>query len=190
MAKVSKRAAPKRSSKKVRPARGAGPRRFSAPTRPTTPANSYTSKPVSIAFADPASHRYQWADLEIHGIDHSQSSYEGRVFFDNPGANADTPRTLEHGYAGSFYIFGHGGCFGDVGHCEIHAKRDSFDFRDPHPLLPTKARIAVTTALRQMARSKQEITITVVPIVSAANDLCDTKDVFRFKRMRFLTYNG
>jgi len=190
MAKASKKAAPKRSSKKAAPARTARPLKFSAPTRPKTPANTYTSRPISIAFADPASHRYQWADLEIQGIDHSQSSYEGRVFFDNPGANATTPRTFEHGYAGSFYIFGHGGCFGDIGHCEIQGKRDIYDFRDPHPLLPTKARVPVTEALRRMAKSKQEITITVVPVVSAANELCDTKNVFRCQRMRFLTYNG
>ena len=29
-------------------------------------------------------------------------------------------------YAGSFYIFGHGGCFGDVGHCDVPTSRDSW----------------------------------------------------------------
>jgi hypothetical protein len=157
--------------------------------RPTTRANTYTSKPVSIDFANP-NHRFASADLEILGIDHSQSSYEGRVFFNNPKADARTPKTLDQGYAGSFYVFGHGGCFGDVGHCEINKPIDDFDFRDSHPLRPTQARIPVTTALKQFAKSSREISITIVPVVSAANELCDTKNVFRFEQMRFLTYNA
>lgn len=160
-----------------------------SPVRPSTPANSYTSKPVSIEFAGPT-HRFESADLEILGIDHSQASYEGRIFFNNPKADASTPKTLAQGYAGSFYIFGHGGCFGDVGHCEINERLDAYDLRDTHPLRPTLARVPVTDALKQLAKSHAEIIITVVPVVSAATELCDTKNVFRFQQMRFLTYNA
>ena len=165
------------------------PPRFASPVRPRTPANTYTSKPVSIDFAGP-DHRFTSADLEILGIDHSQASYEGRVYFNNPKADAGTPKTLAQGYAGSFYIFGHGGCFGDVGHCEINERLDAYDLRDPHPLRPTLARVPVTAALKQFAKSHAEISITIVPVVSAATELCDTKNVFRFERMRFLTYNA
>ena len=63
------------------------------------------------------------ADLVFSGVDHSQTSYEVRVFLNNPTADASTPRTAEHGYAGRFVVFGHGGCFGDEGHCEVPASR-------------------------------------------------------------------
>jgi len=182
MAKTSK---PRRAAKRAAPAKPT----ISSPVRPTTPANTFTSKPVSIDFADPT-HRFESASLEILDIDHSQASYEGRVFFNNPKANASTPKTLDQGYAGSFHIFGHGGCFGDVGHCEINEKLDDYDFRDTHPLQPTQVRIPVTAALKQYAKTNSQISITVVPVVSAANELCDTKNVFHFRQMRFLTYDA
>ncbi len=178
-----------RQQRRVGKASTPGKARVTSPVRPSAPANTYTSKPVAIEFAGP-SHRFESADLEILGIDHSQASYEGRVFFNNPKADAGTPKTLDHGYAGSFYIFGHGGCFGDVGHCEINERLDAYDLRDPHPLRPTLARVPVTAALKQIAKSHVEISITIVPVVSAATELCDTKNVFHFQQMRFLTYNA
>jgi tyrosinase len=180
----------KKSTRRRRAAttRARTPARLTSPVRPRAPANTYTSKPVSIEFAG-ASHRFASADLEILGLDHSQASYEGRVYFNNPKADASTPKTLAEGYAGSFYIFGHGGCFGDVGHCEVNERLDAYDLRDPHPLRPTLARVPVTAALKQFAKSHAEIRITIVPVVSAATELCDIKNVFRFQRMRFLTYN-
>lgn len=182
---MAKKSRSRRVARKTAPTQA----RITSPVRSTTPANTYTSKPVSLEFAGP-SHRFESADLEILGIDHSQASYEGRVFFNNRKADASTPKTLDQGYAGSFYIFGHGGCYGDVGHCEINKPLDGYDFRDSHPLRPTQARLPVTAALKQLAKSNSEVSITVVPVVSAANELCDTKNVFRFEQMRFLTYNA
>src|ERR1700730_9488090 len=73
---------------------------------------------------------------------HGEASYEGRIFLNNPKADAETPKDLAHGYAGSFHIFGHGGCLGDVGHCEVSQhNRESYDFRSPHPLTPAKKRV-------------------------------------------------
>jgi len=178
----------KKAKKSAAASKSAAPKRIGSPTRPKTPANTYTTKPVAIDFADP-SHRLASADLEIMGVHHAEASYEGRVYFNNPKADASTPKTLEHGYAGSFHIFGHGGCFGDVGHCDINGNRDAFDLRDPHPLTPISKRIPVTEALKYYARANRPVTITVVPVVSAANELCDTKHVFRCNGMRFLSYN-
>ena len=115
---------------------------------------------------------------------------EGRVFFNNPNADHTTPRTRENGYAGSFYIFGHGGCLGDPGHCEVNEEgREAYDFRAPHPLTLASKRVTVTDTLRELARSHKEVVITVVPVISAANELCDTKNVFRCENMRFVSYN-
>ena len=68
-------------------------------------------------------------DLEFHGVDHSGASFEGRVFVNNPGADQNTELSPERGYVGSFHIFGHGGCYGDVGHCEVRAEPGRYDPR-------------------------------------------------------------
>jgi hypothetical protein len=192
MAKATRRPArPKpAASTAPRAAVGAGRRRtLGAPVRPTRPAKSFTARPVAIDFAGPE-HRFTRADLEISGIFHAEASYEGRIFLNNPKADDKTPKTLEHGYAGSFHIFGHGGCVGDPGHCEVNEhRREPYDFRPPHPLTPAKKRVTVTQALRHIARSSREVTITIVPVVTAANELCDTENVFRCENMQFVTYN-
>jgi len=181
--KAAAKAAPKAAAK------AATPTAVGAPKRPTVPAKTYTSKPVSIDFAGP-SHRFARADLEIRGIYHGEASYEGRVFLNNPKADQNTPRTLDYGYAGSFHIFGHGGCLGDPGHCEVNEhNREAYDFRPPHPLTPATKRVTVTDALRKLAASAKEATITIVPVVTATNELCDDSNVFRCEGMRFLTYN-
>ena len=51
-------------------------------------------------------------------------------------------------------------------------------------------RMTVTGALREVTKTLKEVTVTVVPIVSAANEMCDTKNVFRCENMHFVTYNG
>jgi hypothetical protein len=79
------------------------------------------------------------ADLVFKGVDHSGLSYEVRTFLNNLEADETTPRTVEEGYGGRFVIFGHGGCYGDVGHCEIPTEpRGPYDFRLPHPLTISK----------------------------------------------------
>jgi hypothetical protein len=166
------------------------PRRLGAPHRGTKPAKIFTSRPVDVEFAGP-NHRYARADLEIRGIYHGEASYEGRIFLNNPGANAQTGKTLTNGYAGSFHIFGHGGCLGDdPAHCEVNEHhRDPYDFRNPHPLTPARKVVTVTRVLREIAKTAKTVTVTVVPVVTAANELCDEEDVFRCEDMRFLTYN-
>jgi tyrosinase len=172
------------------PAGGRRRRNLASPTRGTGSGKIYTSKPVTIDFAGPG-HRYVRADLEIDGIFHGEASYEGRIFLNNPKADHTTPKTPENGYAGSFHLLGHGGCLGDPGHCDVHeAKREPYDFRPPHPLTPASKRVRVTAALREIAKTTNQVTVTVVPIVTAANELCDTDNVFRFGAMKFLTYNS
>ena len=158
------------------------------PARRGGQGKAYTSSPVSIEFASP-DHRLVRADLEIDGIFHGEASYEGRVFLNNPKADLNTPRTLQSGYAGSFHIFGHGGCLGDPGHCEVKEHREKYDFRLPHPLTPTRIRVTVTKALREIAKAAKEASVTIVPVITAANELCDTENVFRFEGMRFVSYD-
>jgi len=164
-------------------------RSLGVPSRGSGKARIFTSQPVAIEFAGP-DHRFVRADLEIDGVFHGEATYEGRVFFNNPKATAATAKTIANGYAGSFHILGHGGCLGDPGHCDVkETKREAYDFRPPHPLTPASKRVVVTAALREIAKTAREVTVTIVPIVLAVNELCDEENVFRFERMKILTYD-
>lgn len=77
------------------------------------------------------------ADLVFYDVEHAGASYEARVFIDRPDADADTPCAFSHGYAGSYTVFGHAGCFGEAGRCEPEARyTDEFDRRGPRGLAP------------------------------------------------------
>ena len=70
--------------------------------------------------------------------------YEARVFLNNPDADQNTPRTAEHGYAGSFHVYGLG------------------------VPLPEKAAIQksvmATDAVRAATKDSSHVTVTVVPV--------------------------
>ena len=93
------------------------------------------------------------ADLTFYGIDHSGPSFTVHVFFDRPDATVDTPRTEETGYVGSFSVFGHGGCFGEEGHCDVRDPVTAFDRRPAHPLVPTTRVLIATEAVRRRSAS-------------------------------------
>ena len=54
------------------------------------------------------------ADLIFYGVDHSGGSYEGRVFLNAPQRLARDADIDHPSYVGSFHVFGHIGCAGDV----------------------------------------------------------------------------
>jgi hypothetical protein len=133
------------------------------------------------------------ADLVFYRVDHSGPSYEGRVFFNRPDADISTPRDLEHGYAGSFHVFGHGGCFGDVGHCEVPTDRNPNDRRLPHPLTPHTKTVIVTEQLRQLRdhTDTDQFTVTVVADVYDLGDLPvgrDASEPLLFDSISLVTY--
>ncbi len=128
------------------------------------------------------------ADIEFIGIDHSGSSYEARVFVNNPDADANTPRTDASGYAGSYNIFGHGGCFGDLGHCDIHKKQDVFDPRPTHPLEPIKKVVIATKAIKNAAAKGGDITITVVPVIRCWTDVTAEHEAMKFDHINVVLY--
>jgi hypothetical protein len=128
------------------------------------------------------------ADLQIHGLKHNGDSYEGRVFLDNADADPRTPCELESGYAGSFYVFGHGPCYGDDGHCEVAAGPiHPFDYRRPHPLNRQVAVVTVTEALRRaIDDGRSAVGVTMVPSNVHDEDVGDTLD---FERLSLVTYD-
>jgi len=110
----------------------------------------FISDPLAVP---PPGEGYAWssAELIVYGVDHLGPSYEVRVFLEAPDADVTTPLTPETGYAGGFTVFGHGGCFGDDGHCDPADRYvDEYDVRLPHQSLPQTKVVDVTAALHEM----------------------------------------
>jgi tyrosinase len=145
----------------------------------------YVSEPLGVPSA-PADVQVSRADLVFYDVDHSGVSYEARIFFNNPAATHRTPLTPEDGYAGSFHVFGHGGCFGDEGHCAVGGEtRDPFDVRPPHPLLGQTKTVIVTDAVGRLA--DRRVVISVVPVAPGARGAVAV-DALSFDRLRLLIY--
>lgn len=149
----------------------------------------FTSKPIPIRIRN--ANEVRKADLEFEGIDHSGQSYEGRVFLNTPQANDSTPLDLEHGYAGSFFIFAHGGrCYGGAGHCTVPSETSIYDLRTNHPLTPGYTLVRVTEQLRRVVSEKAEsVTVTVVPIIMSYNKMADPYNLLKFKKLRLIVYD-
>ena len=149
------------------------------------------AEPVTVILRAPTA-GFRRADLEFYGVDHSRSSFTARLFFNQPTADAATPTDEEHGYAGSFHIFGHGGCAGDEGHCEVPTDRRPDDLRPAHQLTPLTKRVTVTAALRRALGAGSELQLTVVAVLreelvtSYGADL--TSDLLHFDRVDLITY--
>jgi tyrosinase len=151
---------------------------------------------ITLKLARPtheAAEEFSRADLEFRGVDHSGPSFEARVYLENPGADANTGRDPASGYAGSFHVFGHGGCFGEHGHCDIPKGQHSpYDLRFAHQLTPQYKTVIVTDALRTlMAKSaRKSVTVTVVPVVrdNLASLVGHAADPLRFESVSLITY--
>lgn len=135
-----------------------------------------------------AAGKFTRADLVFYGVDHRGPSFEARVYLNAPEANLTTGLDPDSGYAGSFVIFGHGGCFGDSGHCEVPpGPRDPFDNRPPHGMTPLTKLVEVTEALKRVAKPGKPVDVTVVPVQPGRQQARQT-DVLFFTDLRLLTY--
>jgi hypothetical protein len=155
-------------------------------SRKKVTAKTHVTTPISTECLDAAFVR---ADLVFDGLDHSGPSFEARIFINNPDADATTELTAQNHYAGRFHIFGHGGCFGDVGHCEVRGVPRPYDPRPAHPLTPMRKIVIATEALRrEIKRSTKGLTLTIVPIVRSGTERCDYENVLKFERVSVVTY--
>ena len=129
---------------------------------------------------------FQRADLVFYGVDHSGPSFEARVYFNQDAVDASTPRNADS-FAGSVTVFGHGGCAGDPGHCDVPTHpRDPFDRRPPHHLTGQTKTVIVTDALRRV--SDAELTISVIA-VRPGPEVAEVVDALHFERFTLLTYS-
>lgn len=131
---------------------------------------------------------YSRVDVEFEGVEHGGSTYEGRVYVNNPDADADTEQTLEQGYAGSYYVFGHGGCYGDQGHCDV-VRRSPYDPRAPHGLTPTRKVVIATEAVRKAVAGGGNLTVTVVPVLKSTTEKVPEDEALPdFKAVSLISY--
>jgi hypothetical protein len=141
----------------------------------------FTSEPIELP---PRGHRIERADLILYGVDHSGPSFEAHVFMDPRGVGRDADAG-HRAYVGTFYVFGHGGCFGDVGHCDISPERDPFDLRPPHQLEPALKILTVTDAVERLL--EREVEAAKVTVVARTPGRA-SNEVLAFERVRLATY--
>lgn len=149
---------------------------------------TYRCAPIEIAQLDD---EFTRADLVFYGVDHSGISYEGLVYVDLADGGLGT-RDSERGYAGSFTVFGHAGCYGDEGHCApAQGFHDEFDRRLRHPLTPFTRTVVATDAVRRARREQRAvIDVLVVANVPEPEGAGDDQSPLRFESVRLLTYEG
>jgi hypothetical protein len=130
------------------------------------------------------------ADLVFYGVDHSGPTYEARIFLDNPRATDKTPLDVENGYAGSFTVFGHGGCFGAEGHCAPKDRYvDEFDRRPPHPLTPLTVAVTVTDALARLKKKRARVHVVAVVRKSKMGKAPGAASIPPCDQVRLVTYS-
>ena len=170
------------------------PRRKPAAPRRAAPADAsragrIASNIVTVGPIDagPLDESFYRADIRFDGVDHAGPSFEVRVFLNNPQADHATPLDAEHGFAGRFDVFGHGGCFGDVGHCAVREPPRPYDPRPAHPLTPARKTVIATEAVRA-AIAGGPVMVTAVSLVTGLTELCTTEAALRFESASIVTY--
>jgi tyrosinase len=110
------------------------------------------------------------------------------VFLNAPEAKLGTALDVETGYAGSFVIFGHGGCYGSAGHCQVPTDpRDPFDKRPPHAMTPLTKLVEITEALKHPRCTGETLAVSVVPVIPG-RERARQADVLSFTGLRLLAY--
>jgi hypothetical protein len=148
----------------------------------------YVSPPLQVPVPN-SLYSHDRVDLELHGVEHAGDSFAARVFINTLDADAGTSTGPENDkYAGSFYIFGHGPCLGDEGHCDVRTGPiNPYDFRPPHPLMPQYHRLPITKALRANA-AEGTFTVTLVAVANR-NGSYQSADVLDFRRLSVIAYS-
>ena len=107
-------------------------------------------------------------ELRFHRVKHPKTSFEIRVFLNQPTATAATPIEDNPHYAGSIFVFGHGECGGDAGHCEPPTEeRGAFDLRPPNHLTPMELSLDASEAVHKLAKTgavSSDISVTLVAV--------------------------
>lgn len=147
----------------------------------------FDSDPIPLSPAVRAG-EFSAADLIFYEVEHAGRSFEALVSL-NPPRVAEPSRDREAGFAGSFVVFGHGGCFGEEGHCDVPREgKDPFDNRPLHPLTPLTKMVDVTEALRKVAPESEHLSVSVLATVPGP-EKPELRDLLFFSAMRLVAYD-
>jgi hypothetical protein len=146
---------------------------------------TFVSDPIELPQVA-ADRQFSRADLVFYGVDARHGSFSARIFLDPAGAEPDLSPSRAAGYAGFFHVFGHGGCFGDDGHCDVQDKpADPFDNAPTRaPTLQTRI-VDITDALN--ATEGGQILVTGIAVVPGQDAPAATDDL-QFSSLRLLVY--
>jgi hypothetical protein len=126
--------------------------------------------------------KFERADIVFHGVDQSGPSFEVRVFLNNPGADTDTPLTTEHGYVGSFHVYGYGRWPADIG----KNPQTLADEADSVIRAPMERAIVATESIRAALAKGEDMTVTVVPVFPGDRPR-DAGKAFKFENISIVT---
>ncbi len=132
-------------------------------------------------------------------IDAEHPSRNRKVEGSNPSSGSHRSRSTSgrscgrRPSVGRFVVFGHGGCLGDEGHCEVPSEpRARTDLRLAHPLTPQTELVTVADALRRILAEQEKglRQVTLVPVSKDPNrqQRGPTDSLFRFDGLQLQTY--
>jgi tyrosinase len=136
---------------------------FFMPVGLETPVGRFVSKPIPVGakLKD-----FTKAEVRLHWVPQLARSCFIRVFLNQPGADASTKITNNPHYAGYIGVFGHGGCYGGPGHCDLPPQRArAFDVRPRNHNTPRNHRIDVTAAAKELLKKKGTDTLQITLLV-------------------------
>jgi hypothetical protein len=143
----------------------------------------WTSEPLAVP-RDPDA-PFVSADLEFEDTQHDGPSYVVHLYLNQPDVPEAAVNDPEDGHAGHFTVFGHGECWGDVGHCDVPTSAlHAFDRRPPHPLSPVNITVEITDALKALG-DVEEVTVTALAV---SLDPDKQPEPLRFGRLTLVTY--
>ncbi|HEV7586878.1 MAG TPA: tyrosinase family protein [Longimicrobium sp.] len=163
-------------------------RPFAAVQRAGLAAVAKQSAPAVSVELGELSPGFDHARMRLHNTQRTEGSYEVRVFFNQPDASDKTATDDNPSYGGSFYLFGHGTCIGDEGHCDVVARREG-DQRPPHHYTPQNLTFDVTDAVKTLAKSRKkrgDVSVSFVVLDAAGEPAAP--DEFAFEGVSLETY--
>jgi hypothetical protein len=128
---------------------------------------------------------FRRADLHFYDVEHAGPTFEARIFLGAKRGIDSSAGAEDPAYAGSFFVFGHGDCYGEVGHCDVPTERDAYDLRLPHHLEPSLQIVSVTEAVERLVAAGRESAALDVFVRDARGE---PLKALSFSTARLLTY--
>jgi tyrosinase len=135
---------------------------FFMPVGLEAPIARFLSTPIRV---DEKIKAFRKAEIRLHSVPQLMRSCFIRAFLNQPDADAATPVHDNPHFAGYLAVFGHGGCYGGPGHCDLPpAQSRDYDRRPRSHNTPRNHRIDVTQCARRLLETADSLQITLLVI--------------------------